>query len=280
MRYISAKDIVLKKRRSGSHKGENGRLLIIGGSEDYAGASALAGLAALRTGCDIVVIAAPEKAAWAINCMSPDLITKKIRGKEFKKRHVKEMLKLAEDFDAVLIGNGIGRRSDDFVKEFVKKVKKEMVIDADAIKALSLKYIEDSIITPHRKEFDILLKNSKIDEKELQDNVGSNVVLLKGKVDKIVKKGKIFYNKTGNSSMTVGGTGDVLAGLCAGFLSQGYTKEKSACYAAYLNGKVGDEISKNKGYSLIASDIIASDIIKDFKKINIINKRSIKKKKR
>ena len=70
----------LKKRELWSHKGEHGRDLVIGGSKDYIGAPALAGLAALRTGVDLGVVAAPEPVAWTINNYSPDLITRKFEG--------------------------------------------------------------------------------------------------------------------------------------------------------------------------------------------------------
>ena len=88
------------KHKKTSHKGENGLALIIGGSKDYTGTLALVGLAALRTGADIVTIAAPEKVAWAINVLSQDLITKKFKGETFKEKHVKDILKLSKNFDA------------------------------------------------------------------------------------------------------------------------------------------------------------------------------------
>ena len=96
---------LLKKRDPESHKGDHGKVLIVGGSKDYIGAPALAGMAALRTGCDWVTIACPEKVAWAINSMYPDLITKKFPGDIFHFEDVKHIIDLSESFDAVLIGN-------------------------------------------------------------------------------------------------------------------------------------------------------------------------------
>jgi NAD(P)H-hydrate epimerase len=249
----------LKIRHSkGSHKGDNGKVLIVGGSKEYVGALALAGLAALRTGVDTVVIAAPERVAWAINSLSPDLITRKFEGDYLRLRHAGEILRLAKKFDVVLIGNGLGTKKETqcFVKKVVKKIDKAKVIDADGIKAISLKEVKNAIITPHRKEFELLLKNSKIKEMELKRSLGSNVILLKGRIDKIISRDKISYNKTGNEGMTVSGTGDVLAGLCAGFLAQTKDAFKSACYAAYINGSLGDLLKRKKGYSFIASDLV------------------------
>ena len=109
----------LMERKKTSHKGENGKALIIGGSEDYVGAVTLAGLSALRTGCDIVTVAAPEKVAWIVNRYTPDLITKKIKGKNFTIKNAKEMVKYADRFDAILLGNGITRKADKFCQYFI-----------------------------------------------------------------------------------------------------------------------------------------------------------------
>ena len=83
MNFISKKDIKLPLRKKTAKKGDNGRVLVIGGSKEYTGAAALAGLAALRSGADWVTVAAPEKVAWAVNCLSADLVTVKLKGDYF-----------------------------------------------------------------------------------------------------------------------------------------------------------------------------------------------------
>jgi hydroxyethylthiazole kinase-like uncharacterized protein yjeF len=274
--------IKIKKHKKTSRKGENGKVLIIGGSEDYAGALALAGLAALRTGCDWVTIAAPEKVAWAINGLTPDLVTKKVKGNYFAPKHVKMIAGLAKGFDAVLIGNGIGRSKETFafVRKVVKLIKKPLVIDADAIKALKIKDVKNSVFTPHQGEFEILLKNSGIklgdsiqDIKKLQNHLGTSIILLKGHTDYIISKSKIAINRTGNERMTVAGTGDVLAGLVAGFASQRYNLFEAARYSAYINGTLGDILKRKKGYSYIASDLV-----EDFRKIRMRGIAMVRKK--
>ena len=281
----------LMERKKTSHKGENGKALIIGGSEDYVGAVTLAGLSALRTGCDIVTVAAPEKVAWIVNRYTPDLITKKIKGKNFTIKNAKEMVKYADRFDAILLGNGITRKADKFCQYFIKKSQKLKVVDADALKSMSFKDFNNSVLTPHEAELEMMLINShkefllpklkKANAKEkaeiLQGNLryflqNNNVLLLKGSTDIIISRNKIAYNRTGNQGMTKAGTGDVLAGLVIGFLAN--TKElfKSAVAASYINGYVGDILlKKKKGYSFIASDIV-----EDLDKI----KKVIKKDKR
>jgi len=162
MKYISQKDIVIPQRKADSHKGDNGKVLVIGGSADYGGAVALAGLAALRSGADWVTVAAPEKVGWVINTLSPDLVVKKCKGGDFCASRAADLLKFEKDFDAVLIGNGIGMHAQTFVKKYVKETKKPIVIDADGIKSVRLQDCRNAILTPHHKEFEILLKNSDL----------------------------------------------------------------------------------------------------------------------
>jgi len=282
-------------RKKSSRKGENGKVLIIGGSEEYVGAVTLAGLAALRAGSDVVTIAAQDKVAWIVNRLAPDLISHKLRIKSFTVKVAKELMKYADRFDAVLIGNGIGRKSDKFCQHFIKKSPILKVIDADALKSLSFKDFSNSIITPHETELEAMLINShkefllpklkKSNAKEkaeiLHGNLryflqNNNVLLLKGATDIIISRNKIAYNRTGNQGMTKAGTGDVLAGLVLGFLGKTKDLFKSAVAAAYINGYIGDNLlKKKKGYSFIASDIV-----EDLDKINKLVTKDKKMQKR
>lgn len=132
----------------------------------------------------------------------------------------------------------------------VKKIDKNMVIDADALKAVNLNKIKNSVLTPHKKEFDILIKNSKTND------FGNNVILKKSAVDEIIFKNRIKHIKTGCDRMAVAGTGDILAGLAAGLLAKGYSPEKSAKMAAEISGNLGNLAKKEFGNHFIASDII------------------------
>src|SRR3990167_1377054 len=124
MRFISKKDIKLPKRKKYSKKGDNGRILVVGGSKYYVGAVALAGIAAMRSGADWVTVAAPEKVAWAVNCLSADLVTVKLKGDYFSLNHVNQVKELAKKHDVVLIGNGIGVRNE--TKQFLEKAIKKI----------------------------------------------------------------------------------------------------------------------------------------------------------
>ena len=268
MQYISKKDIRLPKRKKSSKKGDNGRVLVVGGSKEYVGAVALAGLAALRSGADWITVAAPEKVAWAVNCLSADLVTVKLKGDYFSLKHVNDVVRLAKKHDVVLLGNGIGLRNEtkQFLKKIIKKINNLKVIDADALKLIRLQDVKNTILTPHHKEFSILLKNSKLKKNEFKKCLDNNVILLKGQVDVIISKNKTVFNKTGNEGMSKAGTGDVLAGLSAGFLAQGKDLLQSAINAAYFNGLIGDILlKKKKKFSFLASDMV-DDIKKIVKK--------------
>ena len=135
--------------------------------------------------------------------------------------------------------------------------------------------MNNSILTPHAKELEILLKNSNIKlsiikkinkEKNINKKISiikksikikNNIILLKGPTDIIISKNKTAFNKTGNAGMTKAGTGDVLAGLCAGYLAQTNDLFQSAVNAAYISGLIGDILlKKKKGYSYLASDMV------------------------
>ena len=127
-----------------------------------------------------------------------------------------------------------------------------------SLKAIKIQEISNAILTPHIREFEILLRNSRLSKSNFRKYLRDNVLLLKGPVDTIFSRDDIAYNRTGNPVMAKAGTGDVLAGLCAGFIAQ--TKGKglfrSACIAAYLNGAVGDYLLRKRGRTFIASDIV------------------------
>lgn len=275
----------MMERKKVSQKGENGFALIIGGSEEFVGSVVLCGLAAMRTGCDGVTVAAPEKVAWAMNCYAPDLHSYKVRDRSFNIKSAKEMVKLADRFDAVCIGNGISTKATKFCHYFIRKCEKAKVIDADALRNLSFKDFNNSILTPNEKELEHMLinsgkefllpklKTSHVKEKAeiLQGNLryflqNNNILLLKGSTDIIISRNKIAFNRTGNPGMTKTGTGDILAGLISGFLAKTKEPFKSAVAGSYVNGWVADQLLHRKG----GFTFIASDIVEDLAKINKI----------
>ncbi|MCD6398634.1 MAG: NAD(P)H-hydrate dehydratase [Candidatus Aenigmarchaeota archaeon] len=260
---------IYSKRGKNSHKFNFGHLLVIGGSKKYSGSPAFASLAAYRTGVDLVTTMAPRRAADIIATFSPDLITVPLKGDYFEEKHIKEVEKI-KNFSAVVIGGGLERKKETFraVNKFLKKLNKPCVIDADAIHAISKnkKIIKNKlfVLTPHLHEFKVLtgtdVKGLDLNEKkkivERSANKIGCIILLKGNPD-IISDGHLTkINKTGNPYMTVGGTGDVLAGVIGSLLSQGATPFDAAMTGAYMTGKVGDLVAKTKKESMTASDLI------------------------
>ncbi len=257
---------IYKKRDPWSHKGDFGKLLIIGGSKTYFGAPALAGLAALRSGVDLVRIAAPEKSARIIASFSPNLVVEPLEGNYVSKRHLEQLLEMTELATAVLIGSGLGRapETESFVKSFLERIDKPCVIDADGIKALrGVRLRKNMVLTPHMGEFSILtgvkVEDNISDRIKLVKKYASKLnctILLKGHVDIISDGTKIFLNKTGNPYMTKGGTGDVLAGVLGSLLARGIKPLQAAYAAAYISGAAGDLAAKKYRESLLATDVI------------------------
>ena len=269
----------LKNRSPSSHKGNNGRLLVIGGSKDYSGAPAIAGMAAIGAGADLVYVAAPKNAADAIKSTSPDLIVKSLEGDYLALNHLDEILELVENVDAVLIGpgSGINDETSKLFNVLVTKIKKPIVLDADALKQVELNLIknrEDIVLTPHIFEFKSIFKISEnlkldidsYDFNEVDENITEfqqivrqikGTVIVKGQFDLILSGSKFRINKTGNSGMTVGGTGDALSGITASLLSQNLNSFDSACLGVFINGLAGDEAFNQKGNGFSATDLVS-----------------------
>lgn len=251
-----------------SHKGKNGRVLVIGGGP-YTGAPSLAAMGAYRIGADLVQIATPEQSFLTVSGYSPNFIVHRMPGNVFTDGNLDQVLGLTGLVDAVIIGSGVGRdpRTQEAVRDFVKECNKPMVIDADAFSALSvdpgLLKGKKGIVTPHSREFATLFGKALPDDleeraaavKEAAAHI-QMTVLVKGMIDVISDGERIKLNRTGNPGMTVGGTGDVLAGICAGLLAKGVGAFDAARIAAFTNGSAGDLAFNEQCYGLLATDVI------------------------
>jgi len=260
-----------KFRNANSHKGENGRVLIIAGSLEYYAPAVLAGMGALRSGADIASLYVPECNFDVTRGLLPDFVVNKYPGENLRDRYCEQIVAYGKKFDSVLIGPGLGKdeKTADAVFDIVSKLHIPTVLDASAI--LVLKKIakfplpQPIVVTPHSNEFKSLV-DREINVKE--DNAKSIIllrslsmdlhinVLLKGPVDYISSDDVVVEkNITGNAGMTVGGTGDVLAGVVAGLLAQGYDAFDAARLAAYYVGKAGDRLKRAKGFGYLASEV-------------------------
>jgi len=263
--------LAVKPRKAESHKGDFGRLLVIGGSEIFSGAPALVALAALRTGVDLAYVAAPEQTAYAISAMSPDLITIKLEGKHLNLANIPFLKTYVEAVNAIVLGPGLGLHAE--TKEAVKALidvaesaGKPLLLDADGLKAFAefkRKLGMPSVLTPHAGEYAILtgkklsenLKEKASEVQKASSELGTNI-LLKGPIDIISDGKRLKLNFTGNAGMTVGGTGDVLSGIVGAFLAQKVDCFEAAVAGAFVNGAAGDFAFSDKGYHMVATDLL------------------------
>lgn len=233
-----------------SHKGDNGRLLIIAGSKRFHG-SLIYALKVASKIVDLVYVLTTRENAGVIKKL-------KVHTAEFIP--VRELASYLRYVDCVLVGPGMGVSAR--TKKLVEKVLRsgtKAVLDADALNVFDerLKKLlnKNHILTPHAREFRRvfgIVENFSA-EKNASIRYGCTIVL-KGRVDMIASPGKIMLNKTGNQGMTKGGTGDVLAGLIAAFFCKN-PAFTSAAGGIYINGLAGDDLFKKVGPYYNAEDL-------------------------
>ena len=268
---------IYKVRPADVRKYDFGLLLVIGGSEFYSGSPALSALAAFRAGVDMVRIIAPKRAANIIASFKPDLAAFPLKGDWLTKEHLSTLISMTESAKAVahgktavVIGGGIGRTAEtqETILEYLSEVSVPAVIDADAIDSLAknpqIISGKPFLITPHTYEFFVLTKREvyKLSEEEKIKAVQEEAlrlqttILLKGHVDIISDGKEVALSKTGSPFMTVGGTGDTLAGIAGALMARGTNPFQAAQAAAYINGVAGEMAGKKFGESLMATDLI------------------------
>jgi hydroxyethylthiazole kinase-like uncharacterized protein yjeF len=288
---------LVTKRNARSHKGDNGRVLIVGGGPFF-GAPTLAALAALRAGADWVTIAAPQSVSAIIASLSPNLIVQPLSSDVLVEKDVPVVSELVKKHDVVVIGMGLGAAEETHraAKLIIEdEAAKKVVVDADGFYGLHLpiqtlkKFDQNAsqedklvIVTPHAGEFSKMNIGGKrgsvtvppetipearmafVTEFSRRNNV---VTLMKGPTDIVSDGTKVKINKLGNAGMTVGGTGDVLAGVTGAFLAVSFEPFKAATAAAFVNGAAGDLAFEEKGYGLLATDVLdrIPTVIKGFR---------------
>lgn len=270
------------ERNKLSHKGDNGRVLVVGGSIDYYGAPIFSGLGSLYGGADLTYLAVPECNFDVSRSLYPDFVVKKYSGNYLNMNGFDMIMAMAQKCDVVVIGPGLGDREEtlETVKNIVLKVGKTTILDTKAMQVLQMidqiPLPQKIVITPHHLEFELLTgKSFKIQQGIEQKSAilrtvaaDMNInILLKGPQDILVsERGEVQVNTNGNAGMTVGGSGDVLAGLVGGLISQKIEPYDACLIAVYALGKAGDKLFKEKGYFYSATDL-ANEIpyvLKDF----------------
>jgi len=257
-------------RNKSSRKGDNGKVLVVGGSYVYHGAPVLSSLAALRIGTDLVYTAVPKNNVQATRAISPDLIVIPLADSKLTRGSVNKLLgQIPKDLDSATIGMGLAIQDIEALKILVKSLLNRDVrlsLDASALVKSILPLIKGKnvVVTPHSGEFYRLfgeeLPSEKKNHVKFIEKVAkkySVTILLKGQTDIISDGKRTFQNsKTESSAMTVGGTGDVLSGMISGLLARNRNSLESAAIAAYLNGLCGKYVQKEIGIHMVASDLI------------------------
>lgn len=241
----------LPVRALSAHKGDSGRLLLIGGALGFGGAINICGQGALRTGAGLIKIATNKANIPAINASRPELMTVDFNDLD--------VFKAALDWtDVIAIGPGLGLDEHaELLLELVFKADKPTVLDADALTLMSrgdLSYSKRTILTPHPGEAARLLSCSvsKINENrywavyELQKRCGG-VVLLKGAGTLVCDGSRIILIKEGSPALASGGMGDILTGIIAALKAQGLTLMQATCAGACIHGRAGTISGENCG---------------------------------
>lgn len=266
--------LALKKREKDSHKGDFGKVIVVAGSRDYIGAPYLVAKASLKSGADLAFLASPE-VVFSSGFKDPNLIPLHLSSSDYLSLEDAEIiLKRIENdnFDVMVIGNGLAtnKKTKKAVKKLVRETRIPCVIDADALKLIDEKLIKNSkaekiVLTPHRGEFEKLFginlkdkRSSEIVEIVMEKARDLSVTILLKSYQDIISDGKEFkINNTGNPGMTVGGTGDVLAGILASFLcnpdNSGFI---AATAASFISGLAGDLAFQEQSYYFTALDVI------------------------
>ncbi len=265
--YVGMGDLLkIPQPNSNSHKGENGSVLIIGSNPDYIGAVVFAAQAALSQNIDLVYIAAPEKSATIIKQYNPEFIVKSLPGEILTDNDYELIEPLINKVDSILIGSGSGldEKTGELFNKILTIVDKPIIIDADALKLVDNKLITKGnvVLTPHNHEFEVFFNqklSSDFDEKlesvQKLSKEYNTVILLKGVTDIISSSKDYKLNKTGNQGMTVGGTGDLLAGLVLA-LSTKVDLFEAAYIASFILGLKGDEAFEKFGFNYTASTLL------------------------
>lgn len=259
---------LIHPRQKFSHKGTFGHSLLIVGSFGKMGAAIMSAHSLLRSGAGLLTVCVPQCGYEIMQTSVPEAMVL-VKGTDYLKFEELDL----KAYSTVGIGPGIGTEQDtqQSVKLILEQSEKPLVIDADALNAISLnkEWLNliplNSILTPHPKEFEGLTKTviNDFERHQLQIEFSKQYkvyVVLKGAHTCITTpEGKSYFNSTGNSGLAKGGSGDVLTGLITGLLAQGYTSFEASVIGVYVHGLAGDITKQEKGdIAMIPTDVISN----------------------
>ena len=250
---------VIQPRGRCAHKGNHGHVLVIGGDSGFSGAAVMAAEAAARVGAGLVSIATRQSHAGFLNISRPELMCHGVEKAE-------QLEPLIRKASVIAIGPGLGQnRWSNLVFEIAATTTKPLVIDADGLNILAKNPSknENWILTPHPGEAARLLQCTSEEIQSdrfaavsaIQDKY-RGISVLKGAGSLIGNGREIYVSTTGNPGMASGGVGDVLTGVIAGLIAQGFNLGEAARIAVYLHGEAADLAAQKGERGLLASDLM------------------------
>lgn len=257
---IDSSDIekIYKRRKSFSHKGNYGHVLIVAGSYGKIGAALICAEASVYAGAGLISVCLPDEDRHSLYSRLPEAMLVQ-EGDIFDK----------QSYTAVAFGPGLGDRAS-FLSLFFEKSTAPIVIDADGLNYLAANKTllnaipAATVLTPHMKEFDRLFGPSDTWWQRLQLAIKKakelNVfIVLKNRYTFIVTNtGEVFINPTGNPAMAIGGMGDALTGLITSFIAQGYSPRDACILGCYLHGRAGDRLRIEGNAVVLPTALIAT----------------------
>lgn len=256
-------------RRGDSRKGDNGKVLVAGGSYLYHGAPVLAAMAAQRSGADLVYAAVPSMHAGAVRALSADLIVLPMPDPKLTRGSATKLLGMAPaGLDSAAVGMGMDVRERGALVRLVRSLLEadvRLVLDAGALLPEVLPELSRgaSVVTPHAGEFERLFGSKVPDDEQGRAAAAEDAarkhgttVLLKGRHDVATDGSRTRVCRRGCAAMTAGGTGDVLCGLAAGLLARSRDTLEAASDAATVNGAAGELASSQLGDCIVGSDLV------------------------
>lgn len=258
---------MLRPRIRFTNKGTYGHSLIVAGQAETMGAALLSASACVYTGSGLTTACVPASGLTALNCYMPEIMALVRSG--FKTPKIGW-----DSFSAIGVGPGLGKEEDALMllTDILANFKKPLVIDADALNLLAIhkelwrEIPENSILTPHMKEFDRLFGEHTNWWRRMQTGIQKAqehklfIILKNDYTLTISPEGKVYFNTTSNPAMATGGMGDVLTGVITSLLAQNYSPEEACIIGCYIHGKAGDELALPNRMSVVTPHQLASHL--------------------
>lgn len=281
--YVRA---ALPGRREDAHKGDFGKLLLVGGAVGYTGAPYLAALAAVRSGCGLVYLGVP-KSIWAVEaakCASAMPFPLPDDGALLSFDALAPICEKLRSCDVLALGPGLGRSEGvrALANELVRETEQPIVLDADALNALDLDALDKrrgrvTVLTPHDGEFARLL-GVPLDDLARRERAEAArdfaaehgcVLVRKGHRTLIaLPDGRVLQNTCGGSALSKGGSGDVLTGVIASLLAQGAGAEHAAACGVWLHACAGDLLAgRMTAYCVTPEDVASAGLASAFSEV-------------